>query len=257
MSLTFKFTGGDVAPEHYNETYGVLNNYAEQARFLCSLLRKHSDRPSTGSIILDVGCGTGALAEHLTRSLINFPFEYLGIDPEERFIEYAQQRELKNARFECASFPTVLESIPYCTLILFSTYLLQSVDDINSLADAVQSALAHCNQNGAVVFSFFDEQAYRFQFEDGPFSIVLPSEKWCGRGWSEFDSTSGKRYFELNFSNRMSGVMFGSAAEYLPLTRHTLRSALRFAGELQFYPGEDRGLERDGTRWWCYVRPRH
>ena len=76
--------------------YQRLQDVLGSRRFQRRLITEHV-APVTGTRMLDLGCGTGALIEHVPREVA-----YHGFDPSERYIAAARQRWGDRGTFWCA-----------------------------------------------------------------------------------------------------------------------------------------------------------
>lgn len=76
----------------YERLQRLLGAQAGRQRFVEEFLR-----PAPGARILDIGCGTAALLEHLPADV-----EYVGYDLNPRYIAAAEQRYGSRGRFFCA-----------------------------------------------------------------------------------------------------------------------------------------------------------
>jgi SAM-dependent methyltransferase len=254
MKSTFEFLN-KISAEHYNATFGMLNKYKEQANYISSLLKQKINNNKCSPVIVDIGCGTGAIAFQLSRIMKATRYRYFGLDPIKNFIEFASNKEIKLSKFICSSYPDSLEFLPKASMILFCTYLLQSFQQLQHLSKAVEIALRYCDkEDGMVIFSFFDEQIYRKIYKDGPFKIPFESHEWNGEGYTEFDHHANKRIFRLKFTHRKTGKIIGSMAEYLPLTPKILNEILNNICTIRFIEGASFGLETDGSRFWCIAK---
>jgi SAM-dependent methyltransferase len=80
-------------------------------------------RAVQGNVIVDVGCGTAEILDHLP------PVTYHGFDLSERYIESARARHGDRAEFHCADITAIPEGhIPSCDIAI-AIGLLHHLDD--------------------------------------------------------------------------------------------------------------------------------
>ena len=75
--------------------FNLLQNIVGAGRFRRVYVREFI-RPAPGARILDIGCGTGAILDHLPREI-----EYEGYDLAQEYIEYAQRKYAERGRLFC------------------------------------------------------------------------------------------------------------------------------------------------------------
>ena len=113
--------------------------------------------PLDGTSIVDVGCGDGALAAHLTRRGIAFR-AYTGLDAVEAMIERAQQDAPPHCRFVVADVvrdPGAL-AVPGADWMLFSGSL--NTLDQSAAWTLIDHALAHAARG--VIFNFLSDRCH-------------------------------------------------------------------------------------------------
>ena len=86
----------------YERFQRLLGSEAARRRFVRDFLR-----PSPGARILDVGCGTGAILDHLPADV-----DYVGYDLNPKYIEEARRRHRGRGRFDCARVGEAPEPAP-------------------------------------------------------------------------------------------------------------------------------------------------
>jgi SAM-dependent methyltransferase len=100
-----------------------------------------------GETILDVGCGQGVLAPHITRAGAH----YIGIDVSPRLLDFARQHHDKDGQFlqgDAASLPAVKGlSVEQFEAAVF----LLSIQDMDPLAPVLDSIAWALKPNGRVV----------------------------------------------------------------------------------------------------------
>jgi SAM-dependent methyltransferase len=105
----------------YERFQRLLGSGAARRRFVRDFLR-----PPPGARILDVGCGTGAILDHLPADV-----DYVGYDLNPRYVEEARRRHPGRGRFFCAR----VEEAPEETVedtdfdLVLATAILHHLDD--------------------------------------------------------------------------------------------------------------------------------
>lgn len=140
--------------DHYAAYYDLLyrdKDYAGEAAYVADLLRE--GRPGTASL-LELGCGTGAHAEHLA----HLGFRVQGVDASERMLAAATQRrsELPPEIAKCLTFSTgdvrhlQTGSTHDAVISLFHVMSYQTTNA--DLLDAFRTAARHLANGGRFLF---------------------------------------------------------------------------------------------------------
>jgi SAM-dependent methyltransferase len=124
----------------YDRFQRLLGGDGARRRFVHELLR-----PPQGARILDIGCGTGTLLDHLPADV-----DYVGYDLNPRYIEDARRRHPGRGRFFCAR----VEEAPDDDLGRFDVVLAAAI--LHHLEDAeagrlIASAHRHLRPGGLLV----------------------------------------------------------------------------------------------------------
>jgi SAM-dependent methyltransferase len=124
----------------YEGCQRLLGGRAARDRFVREFVR-----PEPGARILDVGCGTGSLLDHLPADV-----DYVGYDPNERYLATARERYGERGRFFQAR---VGESLPLEASsfdLVVAKALVHHLDD-DEANHLFRSARAHLRPGGALV----------------------------------------------------------------------------------------------------------
>lgn len=141
----------------YARYYDLLyrdKDYVAEARYVASLIREHAPH---GTRVLELGCGTGAHAEHLAR----MGYHVHGVDRSEVMLDSAAKRKAglpadvaRRLSFGKGDVRTVRAGKTYDAAIsLFHVMSYQTTDA--DLAAAIQTAAAHLAPGGVFVFDFW------------------------------------------------------------------------------------------------------
>ena len=173
-------------PELYDRIYGAFKDYAGEADRIAELLAEHA---GDGARILDVGCGTGEHARHLTE---RHGYRVAGLDREPGFVELAATK-VPSGRFwqgDMADF-RLGESFD-AVLCLFST--IGYVGSVDRLRSALRCFHAHLRPGGlAVVEPWFEPDGWTHgrvfvaTAEDEAMRVVRMSHSGVADGRSVLD----------------------------------------------------------------------
>ncbi len=124
--------------ELYDPIYGAFKNFATESSSIAALIRQH--QPQARSV-LDVGCGTGEHALHLTQA---HSFLVDGIDIDPGLLAVAS-RKLPNANFHLADMETFSLHRKYDVILcLFSSIgYLKTIRRVTSALSAFRSHIRH------------------------------------------------------------------------------------------------------------------
>jgi SAM-dependent methyltransferase len=134
--------------------YATLWNSRETQQLRFDVMIRMCD--FSGVTLLDAGCGTGDLANHLIESGVKFQ-RYIGIDAVAEMIHAAQQRQLQGCEFHVADLvrdPSSLTKFKPDIVCFSGT--LNTMDE--STAQRLVSA-AFDAANVAVIFNFLSDRA--------------------------------------------------------------------------------------------------
>lgn len=123
----------------YERLQRLLGGDASRRRFVTELVR-----PTPGARILDIGCGTGAILDHLPPDV-----DYVGYDFNPRYIEEARRRHPARGRFFCARVEDAPEEPGSFDLVL-ATAILHHLDDAGA-GRLIASAHRHLRSGGFLV----------------------------------------------------------------------------------------------------------
>lgn len=128
---------------YYDLLYKQFKDYAAEAEALAAVLR--SEMPSA-ECVLDVACGTGEHALHLSR---DHGFQVDGIDVEQRFVEIASRKN-PGGHFVCADMAGFDLGRMYDAVVcLFSS--IGYVKTRERLLKALRCFGRHLNSNGVIL----------------------------------------------------------------------------------------------------------
>jgi SAM-dependent methyltransferase len=112
--------------------YELFQNLVGATQFRRQIVARYL-RPKAGMQVIDVGCGTGAMLEHLPEGI-----RYHGFDLSSLYVEHAQNRFGNTAEFHCADVADAASlGLPKADLIIVIG-LLHHLDDavaINLIRD--------------------------------------------------------------------------------------------------------------------------
>jgi len=143
--------------DNYARYYDLLyrdKDYAGESEYVASHLRKQVPKAKR---ILDLGCGTGAHAEHLAR----MGYTVHGVDMSEAMLIQAEARKAaltpdvaERLTFSVGDVRTVRTNEVYDAVIsLFHVMCYQTTND--NLQAAFETARAHLNSGGLFLFDFW------------------------------------------------------------------------------------------------------
>jgi len=120
-------TSGIKSVLSFSAVYDLFQNLVGASRcraeFIASYVRARS-----GDRVLDIGCGTGDILEHLPR------VDYYGFDLSEEYIEAAKRRYGNRANFSCENVSLkTLEGLPDFDIVL-AVGVLHHLDDQEAVA---------------------------------------------------------------------------------------------------------------------------
>jgi len=122
-------------PQWYNSIQNFFGSQAMWQKFIQHYL------PNNGSYrILDIGCGTAALLQHLPSNI-----QYTGIDVHSPYIESCRKRYPKRGEFICSDWSTVQITEPVDYVLLLG--LLHHLNDDDAKA-VIRLGLQHLNPKG-------------------------------------------------------------------------------------------------------------
>jgi SAM-dependent methyltransferase len=103
--------------------------------------------PVAGERILDVGCGTGALAPHVTKS----GARYTGIDASRKLLAFARQHHGARGDFVLGDATRLADCSALRAGSFDAATFLLSIQDIDPLESAIQSAVWALRHGGRIV----------------------------------------------------------------------------------------------------------
>jgi SAM-dependent methyltransferase len=127
----------------YERFQRLLGSEAARRRFVRDFLR-----PSPGARILDIGCGTGAILDHLPADV-----DYVGYDLNPNYIEEAHRRHPGRGRFYCARVeeaPETAEETAEGFDLVLAAAILHHLEDPEA-GRLIASAHRHLRPGGALV----------------------------------------------------------------------------------------------------------
>ena len=141
----------------YSEYYDLLytgKDYSAEVAYIDILIKRHAP---AAKHILELGCGTGAHAEHLAR----MDYHVRGIDMSEGMIERAQRRLAtlpddiaQRLSFSVSDIRSVrLEKTYDIAIALFHVMSYQNTN--RDLMKVLQNAYDHINNNGLFLFDYW------------------------------------------------------------------------------------------------------
>lgn len=141
----------------YAQYYDLLyrdKDYAGEAKYVAELIREHSPQAES---VLELGCGTGAHAEHLAV----MGFHVAGIDMSEPMLEQARIRQM-NLNPELAARVTFAHGDVRSyrggktfdvVISLFHVFSYQTTN--HDLQAAFETAASHLNPGGLLIFDYW------------------------------------------------------------------------------------------------------
>jgi SAM-dependent methyltransferase len=123
----------------YERFQRLLGSDAARRRFVRDFVR-----PVPATRILDIGCGTGAILDHLPADV-----DYVGYDLNPRYVEEARRRHAGRGRFFCARVEEAPEELGGFDLVL-AVAILHHLDDPEA-GRLMASAHRHLRPGGFLV----------------------------------------------------------------------------------------------------------
>lgn len=128
------------SPRVYQRVKALVSNQDTMDRYVDEFVR-----PTPAMRILDVGCGTADILDHLPPDV-----DYTGYDLNPRYIEQAQERHGDRGRFFCAKVGEAADDEQGSFDLVLATALLHHLDD-EAAADLARSALRQLRPGGEFV----------------------------------------------------------------------------------------------------------
>jgi ubiquinone/menaquinone biosynthesis C-methylase UbiE len=141
---------------HHYDTYSSGNNYLQWANILVQLATEYG---WSGRRILDVGAGTGAIAEHLSRE----GFTVTAVDLSPAMIQEAQRRRSGDIEFLVADVAE-LDLGRTFDLVISTDDVLNYLVDGEVLRRALERMRAHLVPGGQLIFDINTALVYRTSF---------------------------------------------------------------------------------------------
>ena len=206
----------------YDVIYTQFKDYRTEAAKVAAIIRS---RNSSAVTLLDVGCGTGEHARHLSA---DHGFDVHGIDIERRFVELAQ---IKNpgGLFEQADMVDFQLDLVYDAIVcLFGS--IGYVVELERLEHALASMVKHLSPTGVMVVEPWLEPD---AVEDGyvvTATADAPGTKVCRMSHTALDGRITRLRFDYLIGTR-EGIRRESEVHELGLfTRHEMAAAFQTAG---------------------------
>lgn len=130
------------SPKVYDFVENIVGARKMRERFVNQFVR-----PFSGARILDIGCGTGVILDHLPEDV-----EYVGYDLNPRYIALAQKRHGRRGQFICArvdEMPSGTEEDNLFDLVL-AMGILHHLDD-DEASTLIRTAYHHLKPGGHLV----------------------------------------------------------------------------------------------------------
>jgi SAM-dependent methyltransferase len=170
MTSTTRYSGYDPLARVYNEDWapGVLQ---ETLPALEKLLLPHL---SSGAHILDIGCGTG----HLAQQLLIKGYQVTGLEPSEPMLRYAHENAadgkfiLGDARF--FKFPHTFDAV-------VSIGAFNHVMELEELSDIFHNVYQALLDNGLFVFYMFFEEEYQSKWNGSLSGNIKEEYAWAAK----------------------------------------------------------------------------
>ncbi|MCY3835281.1 MAG: methyltransferase domain-containing protein [Anaerolineaceae bacterium] len=140
-----KVRGWDALAAWYDGWVGPQGSVHHQRTAIPATLDLLAAQP--GERILDVGCGQGVLAPHLQR----LGADYTGIDISPRMVQQAKRLHGKQGRFFLADAVALDEHRQLREMTFAAAVFLLSIQDMNPLADVLQSVRARLTPRGRMI----------------------------------------------------------------------------------------------------------
>jgi 2-polyprenyl-3-methyl-5-hydroxy-6-metoxy-1,4-benzoquinol methylase len=141
------------------KVYDIFQDLMGAKKVRQELVSKHI-RPERGCRILDIGCGTARILDHLPE------VKYYGFDPSQRYIDEANKRYGSRGHFQCALLEQAVVNDLEPFDVVIATGLLHHLNDEQSL-QLMQLAWSALKPGGRLVTNdpcFTDNQNFISHF---------------------------------------------------------------------------------------------
>lgn len=115
-----------------------------------------------GQKVIEFGCGQGVLAEYVSKA----GGQYLGVELSPRLIQIAKKRKIRNAEFLKASATGIPKEYPGLRDSYDAAVFMLSINDINPLDKAIESA-EYCLKDSGKLVIFMTHPAFRIPRQSG------------------------------------------------------------------------------------------
>lgn len=159
------------------------------------VVRKHVDE---GDHILDLGCGTGILAERLDSD-----YYITGLDNSREMLEIAREKEL-DAEFVQGDMRSMPFQDEFDAVIMFGQPL-SHLPGYQNAQDAIRSAYESLEDRGILLTEFYDERAGMIPFMDPVVVDTSDGKIGMTAEFSNYDRDSSSWDGELYFSLHSEG----------------------------------------------------